>query len=120
VLLANTALVDRVDLATPLSPSSQPATGLSALAPAQRAGAQRLCALAQSGGRRAGRACPLCPAISDINLFRYCEGVIDLDAEIPDSAFDLGMPEQELDSPEIARPSIDQGGLGAKQRMRAK
>src|ERR1700751_3931253 len=29
-----------------LSPSSQPATGLSALAPAQRAGAQRLCALA--------------------------------------------------------------------------
>src|ERR1700752_1439596 len=47
VLLANTALVDRVDLATPLSLSSQPATGLSALAPAQRAGAQRLCALAR-------------------------------------------------------------------------
>jgi hypothetical protein len=38
VLLANTALVDRVDLATPLSLSSRPATGLSALAPAQRAG----------------------------------------------------------------------------------
>jgi len=47
VLHANTTLVDRVDLATPLSLSSQPATGLSALAPAQRAGAQRLCALLQ-------------------------------------------------------------------------
>jgi len=30
---------------------------------------------------------------SDINLFRYCQRVIDLDAEIPDRAFDLGMPE---------------------------
>ena len=35
---------------TPLPLSSQPATGLSALAPAQRAGAQRLCAMAPSGG----------------------------------------------------------------------
>jgi hypothetical protein len=37
--------------------------------------------------------------ISDINLFRYCEGVIDLDAEIPHRAFYLGMPKQELDGP---------------------
>jgi hypothetical protein len=63
--------------------------------------------LALTGGWRMGRACPLCPGISDINLFRYCQGVIDLDAEIPDRAFDLGMTEQELDSPEIACPSID-------------
>jgi hypothetical protein len=42
----------------------------------------------------AGRACPLCPGISDINLFRYCQGVIDLDAEIPDCALDLGVPKQ--------------------------
>src|SRR5271169_6293350 len=45
-LRANSTLVDRVDLATPLSLSSRLATGLSAPAPAQRAGAQRLCALA--------------------------------------------------------------------------
>src|ERR1700722_19091061 len=32
-----------------LSLSSRPATGLSALSPAQRAGAQRLCALARNG-----------------------------------------------------------------------
>ena len=42
----NSALVDRVDVATPLSLSSRSVTSLSALAPAQRAGAQRLCALA--------------------------------------------------------------------------
>src|SRR5207245_4514320 len=41
----NSALVDRVDVATPLSLSSRSVTSLSALAPAQRAGAQRLCAL---------------------------------------------------------------------------
>jgi hypothetical protein len=32
-------------------------------------------------------------------LFRYCQGVIDLNAEVPDRAFDLGVPEQELQSP---------------------
>jgi hypothetical protein len=60
----------------------------------------------------------LCPGISDVNLFRYCQGVIDLDAEIPDRAFDLGMPEQELDGPQIARPPVDQGGFCAAQRVR--
>ena len=43
-----------------------------------------------------GRACPLCPGISDINLFRYRQRIIDLDAEIPDRAFDFGMTKQEL------------------------
>jgi len=65
-----------------------------------------------------GRACLLCPSISDVNLFRYCQGVIDLDAEIPDRAFDLGMPKQELDGPEISCPPIDQGSFGAAQRVR--
>jgi hypothetical protein len=59
------------------------------------------------------------PGFSDINFFRYCQGVIDFDAEIPDGAFELGMPQQELNGPEIARPSIDLGGLGTPQRMRA-
>jgi hypothetical protein len=43
--------------------------------------------LAQTGGERLGRACPLCPGISDINLFRDCEGIIDFDAEVSDGAF---------------------------------
>ena len=42
-----------------LSLSSQPATGLSALAPAQRAGAQRLCALALAGEIRCPSTCRL-------------------------------------------------------------
>ena len=67
-----------------------------------------------------GRACLLCPGISDINLFRYCQGVIDLDTKIPDCAFNLGMPEQELDSPQVTRPPIDQGSFCAAQRMRPK
>ena len=62
-----------------------------------------------------GRACPLCPGISDINLFRYCEGIIYFDAEVSDRAFDLGMSEQELDGPEIASPPVDQGSFCPSQ-----
>ena|ERR1700682_6483564 len=71
--------------------------------------------MARIGGSRVGRACPLCPGISDVNLFRYCQCVIDLNAEISDRAFDLCMPKQELDSPEIACPAIDQGSFCAAQ-----
>jgi hypothetical protein len=56
-----------------------------------------------------GKACPLNPGISDINLLRYCQDVIDLDAEIADRAFD--MSEQELDSPQVSRPPTDQRGV---------
>src|ERR1035438_747274 len=45
--------------ATPLSLSSPSPTGLSALAPAQRAGAQRLCALAHLGRIAVVDVCPL-------------------------------------------------------------
>jgi len=94
LIIRCTPTIRELIVATPLSETSPSTTGLSALAPAQRAGAQRLCALAQTGGRRSGRACPLCPGISDINLFSYCEGIIYLDAEISDRTFDLGMSEQ--------------------------
>jgi hypothetical protein len=33
-------------------------------------------------------------------------------------AFDLGVPEQKLDSPEIARAPVDQRGFRASQRVR--
>jgi hypothetical protein len=46
-----------------------------------------------------GRACLLCPGISDINLVRYRESIIYLDAEVSDGAFDLGVAEQELHGP---------------------
>jgi hypothetical protein len=45
-------------------------------------------------------------------LFRNGEGVIDLDTEVPDSAFDLGVTEQELHGPQIAGTPVDQGCRG--------
>lgn len=56
-----------------------------------------------------GRARPLCPGTSDINLFRYCQRVNDLDADVSSRAFDLDMSEQEPVSPRIAHSPIDQG-----------
>jgi hypothetical protein len=64
---------------------------------------------------RVGQSLSALPGISDVNLFRNCQGVIDLNAEIPDRAFDLGMPEQELDSPQVACPPIDQGSFCTAQ-----
>jgi len=59
-LHANITPVDRVDLVTkPIAVLSRPTTGLSALAPAQRAGAQRLCALAHFGHAAAVATCLL-------------------------------------------------------------
>jgi hypothetical protein len=45
-----------------------------------------------------GRVCLLCPGFSDVNLFRYREGIIYLNAEVSDSALDLRVTQQELHS----------------------
>ena len=37
---------------------------------------------------RGGRACPLCLLNSGVNLFRYSERIVDLDAEVADRALD--------------------------------
>jgi hypothetical protein len=71
--------------------------------------------LAQNGGLKRAEHVRSARVFSDINLFRYCQRVIDLNAKIPDRAFDLGMPEQELDGPEITCPSIDQGRFCSSQ-----
>ena len=68
--------------------------------------------LARRGQNGSGRACLLRPGSSDVNLFRNGEGVIDLDTEVPDSAFDLGVTEQELHGSQITSTSVDQGCLG--------
>ena len=57
VLHANSTLPDRVDLA--IAAIAVLSTGLSALAPAQRAGAQRLRALARLRHSDCSRKCPL-------------------------------------------------------------
>ena len=71
--------------------------------------------MAHSGGWWVGRACPLCPGISDINLFRYCQSIIYLDTEISHRAFNRGVAKQKLDGPEIAGAPVDQGSLGASK-----
>ena len=75
-------------------------------------------ALSASGTNRlleVGQSMSALPGMSDINLFRYCEGIIYLDAEISHRAFDLGMSEQELDGPEIVSPPVDQGSFCPSQ-----
>jgi hypothetical protein len=73
--------------------------------------------MAQTGGWRSGRACPLCPGISDINLFCYCQSIVHFDTEISNRAFDLGVAEQKLDSPQITGAPVDQSSLRASERV---
>jgi hypothetical protein len=67
-----------------------------------------------------GRAYPLCPGISDVDLFRYRQGVIYLDAEISDSAFYFRVTEQELHGSQVAGSTVDECCFCPPQRMRAK
>ena len=57
------------------------------------------------------RTCRLCPGSSDVNLLRYGQGIIDLDAEVPDGAFDLCVTEQEPSGSQVAGAPVDQGYL---------
>ena len=75
--------------------------------------------LARTRSQQAGRACPLCPGTSDVNLLRYRERVIDLNAQISDGALDLCVAEQELDGPKIAGAPIDQRRLRSPEGMGA-
>lgn len=34
------------------------------------------------------------PSISDVNLFRYLKGIVNLDAQISNGTFDLGVTQQ--------------------------
>jgi hypothetical protein len=54
-----------------------------------------------------GRNRPLCLGNSDVHLLRYREGIINLDAKVTHSAFDLSVAEQELHSAQIAGTPID-------------
>jgi hypothetical protein len=59
------------------------------------------------------------PRCSDVNPLGDGERIVDLDAEIPDRAFHLGVAKEQLNRPEIAGTTIDQGCLGSPQRMGA-
>ena len=54
-----------------------------------------------------------------LRLFCHFERIINFDTQVPHGAFQLAMPEQELDRAKILCPSINEGGLGAPQRVRS-
>jgi hypothetical protein len=72
-------------------------------------------------GRRhvARRGAPRRAHASKLDLLGECEGVLDLDAEVLDGALDLGVTEQQLYCPEVARALVDLSRLGTAERMRA-
>jgi hypothetical protein len=47
--------------------------------------------------RRVGQSMSALPCSSDVDLFRNCESIVDLDAEISNGAFNPCMPKKELD-----------------------
>jgi hypothetical protein len=54
-----------------------------------------------------------------LSLLSHLQSVVDLDSQVSNRALELGMPKQQLHCSEILRSTIDQGGLGAAQRVRA-
>jgi hypothetical protein len=58
-------------------------------------------------------------ALSDFSLLGHFKSVIDLDAQISDSTFNLGMPEQQLHCPQIFGAPVNQTGLGPAHGVRA-
>ena len=50
------------------------------------------------------------PSVSDIDLFGYREGIIYLDAEVSDGAFDFGVAEKRLDDSDIGA-AFEQMGI---------
>ena len=55
-----------------------------------------------------GRALPLCPVPSNVDLLRYGEGIVHINAEIPHSALYLSVTKQKLDGAQIPGVPIDQ------------
>ena len=64
---------------------------------------------------RGGRAVPLCPGRSDVDLFRDGESVIDLNAEVAHCALDLLVPQHKLHRPQVARAAVDECRLCSAQ-----
>ena len=54
------------------------------------------------------RALLLCPAPSKVDLLRYGDGIVHINAEIPGSALYLSVTKQKLDGAQIPGAPIDQ------------
>ena len=56
---------------------------------------------------------------SDVDLLGNRERVVDLDAEVPHCALDLGVTKEQLNAAQVAGPSVDQRCVGSPQGVRA-
>ena len=54
----------------------------------------------------------------EINLFGYIQGVVYLNSEISDGAFQLGVTEEKLDGTQVAGPPVNEARFGPSERMR--
>ena len=52
---------------------------------------------------------------SNVDLLRYCKGIIHIDAEIPDSALNLSVAEQKLHGSQIPGAAVDERRFGSPQ-----
>ena len=52
---------------------------------------------------------------SNVNLLRYCKGIIHIDAEIPDSALNLSVAEQKLHGSQIPGAAVDERRFSSAQ-----
>jgi len=57
------------------------------------------------------------PASSDLDVLGHLQGIVHLDAEIADSAFELGVPEQQLNCPQVLCLPVDQACFRAIQHL---
>lgn len=67
--------------------------------------------MARSRLQERGRACPLCPVSSDVDLFCYRERIVDFNSQVPDGALDFGVPQKQLHGSQVAGAPIDEGRL---------
>ena len=58
-----------------------------------------------------GRALLLCPVPSNVDLLRYGEGIVHINAEISHCALYLSVTKQELDGAQIPGAAVDQRRL---------
>jgi hypothetical protein len=58
-----------------------------------------------------GQSISALPCTSNVDLLRYGEGIVHINAEIPHSALYLGVTEQKLDGAQIPGAAVDQRRL---------
>jgi hypothetical protein len=57
------------------------------------------------------------PLALHLRLLRHFESVVDLNPKVANRAFQLAVPEQQLNGPKVLGATVDQRRLGASQRV---